>query len=70
MTPNVGTVDRIIRALIGIVLLYLAFFSGVPFFAAGIGKFLAILVGIVMLVAAVVRVCPLYSIFGISTCTR
>ena len=31
-------------------------------------KWIAAVVGIVMLVVAVVRVCPIYSILGIRTC--
>ncbi|NND92144.1 MAG: DUF2892 domain-containing protein, partial [Granulosicoccus sp.] len=37
MTRNVGSTDRIVRLLVGIVLLGLAFFSGMPLFAAGLG---------------------------------
>ena len=68
MNVNVGTLDRIIRAVLGVVLLWLAFFSGVPAMEAGALKWVAAVVGIVMLVVAVVRVCPIYSILGIRTC--
>lgn len=68
MTINVGTIDRIFRAILGAVLLYLAFFSGIPAFDGGIMKYGAAILGIVMLVVAVVRMCPIYSIFGIKTC--
>ena len=68
MTINVGTIDRILRAALGAVLLFLAFFSGLPAFDAGILKYGAAIVGVVMLVVAAVRMCPIYSIFGIKTC--
>lgn len=68
MTINVGTIDRILRAALGVVLLYLAFFSGLPAFDAGILKYGATIVGLVMLGVAAVRMCPIYSIFGIKTC--
>ena len=68
MTRNVGTTDRVIRALLGVVLLFLALFSGLPFFALPVVKVVAIAVGVVMLAVAVVRVCPIYSIFGFRTC--
>lgn len=68
MTINVGTTDRILRAALGVVLLYLAFFSGLSAFDAGIVKYGAAIVGVVMLVVAAVRMCPIYSIFGIKTC--
>jgi len=57
MTTNVGTIDRILRAALGVVLLYLAFF-----------KYGAAVIGVVMLATSTLKLCPLYSIFGIKTC--
>jgi hypothetical protein len=68
MTPNVGTIDRILRAALGLVLLYLAFLSGLPAFEGGLLKYGAAIVGVVMLVVAASRVCPVYSVFGFKTC--
>lgn len=68
MTINVGTIDRILRAGLGLGLLYLAFLSGIPSFEGGLMKYGAAVVGIVMLVVAATRVCPIYSIFGFKTC--
>jgi hypothetical protein len=48
MTNNVGTIDRILRAALGVVLLYLAFFSGLSLFAAPLFKYGAASIGIVM----------------------
>ena len=67
MITNVGPTDRILRALLGVVLLYLAFFSGLPAFDGGLLKYAAAVVGVVMLVVAAVRICPIYSIFGLKT---
>lgn len=68
MTLNVGTIDRVLRAVLGVVLLYLAFASGLPLFDGALFKYGAAVIGVVMLVVAAVRVCPLYSILGIKTC--
>lgn len=68
MRINVGTVDRIFRAVLGLVLLYLAFLSGMPFFEVPLYKYVAAIVGFVMLVVAVTRVCPIYSMLGVKTC--
>lgn len=68
MTANVGTLDRIIRAALGLGLLYLAFLSGSPAFESSLLKYGAALVGVVMLVVSAIRICPLYSIVGIRTC--
>lgn len=68
MKPNMGTLDRILRAALGVVLLYLAFFSGIAAFSEPLWKYGAAVVGIVMLVTSAIRMCPLYAIFGIKTC--
>ena len=68
MTTNVGTIDRVLRAVLGIVLLYLAFLSGLPLFAEGLPKYAAAIIGIVMLVTSTLKLCPLYSVLGLKTC--
>ncbi|KHK93053.1 YgaP family membrane protein [Novosphingobium malaysiense] len=56
---NVGTVDRAMRIILGIVLLALVFVG--PKTPWG-------LIGIIPLVTGLFRTCPLYSLFGIRTC--
>jgi len=68
MTTNVGTIDRILRAALGAVLLYLAFFGGLALFDAALFKYGAALVGVVMLATSTLKLCPLYSLLGIRTC--
>lgn len=68
MTVNVGTLDRALRAALGLVLLYLAFFSGLPAFDGAVMKYGAALVGVVMLGTSAMRMCPIYAIFGLKTC--
>ncbi len=68
MTKNVGTLDRAARAILGLVLLYLAFASGLLLFEGALVKYGAAVIGAVMLVVAAVRICPLYSLVGIKTC--
>lgn len=59
MQVNVGTVDRVLRIVAGLVLIGLA--------ATGrIGAWGWI--GIVPLLTGIVRVCPAYSILGVKTC--
>jgi hypothetical protein len=63
MKTNVGNADRIIRVIIGVALL--AWF----FVDQGNGFWhYAKLIGIVPLVTAAMGSCPLYSLFGLSTC--
>ncbi len=65
MTMNVGTVDRALRALVGVVALLGAFvfgwFSGWMVWAAAI-------VGVIMLVTAAMGMCPIYRLVGMNTC--
>ena len=59
MKVNVGTVDRIARALLGLVLVALALTG-----AIGAWGWL----GLVLIGVAAVGNCPLYSVLGVSTC--
>lgn len=68
MTVNVGTIDRILRAALGVVLLYLAFFSGLSLFAAPLFKYGAAVIGVVILATSTLRMCPIYSVLGLKTC--
>lgn len=63
MTANVGTIDRILRAVAGVVLLVLGFMS----FSGGV-QIGAIIVGVVLLATAGMRFCPAYRLLGIKTC--
>lgn len=68
MTTNVGTLDRILRAALGVALLYLAFASGITALDGALAKYATAAVGVVMLATAAMRFCPLYTLFGIKTC--
>ena len=68
MTANVGTLDRALRADLGLGLFHPAFLSGVPAFASSFLKYAVAAVGVVMLVAAAVRTCPVFAFFGLKTC--
>ena len=58
---NVGTMDRMCRILLGLVLTAMVFFG--PKSAWG-------WVGLVPLLTGLFRTCPVYSLFGISSCPR
>ena len=66
MKPNMGTIDRIIRAIVGIALIALWSFD----LLKGVSATIALVVGIVMLLTALLRWCPPYALFGINTGTR
>lgn len=64
MKQNVGTIERAIRAIVGIVAIAL-FALGMVEGTLGI---VAVVIGVVMLGTAAIGWCPPYAIFGISTC--
>lgn len=68
MTSNVGTVDRVFRFVLGLVLLAAPFVSGMAMFESGVATLISVLAGVVMLATAGMKFCPLYRIFGIRTC--
>lgn len=59
MTANVGTIDRFVRAMLGMALI-----------AASLAGFIGAWgwVGAVPLLTAAFRFCPLYTALGINTC--
>ena len=61
MKPNVGTLDRALRVVLGAALLALLIVL------EGNARWLG-LVGLVPLATAYVRWCPLYAVLGIDTC--
>ena len=64
MQKNVGSIDRTIRALVGLALLAV-YFMGV---AGGTLGIIALVVGFVMLGTAAIGWCPPYALLGINTC--
>lgn len=66
---NVGTVDRLLRLIIGAALIAAPFFmiQLEPSRAQGIA---AIVIGAVLVVTAVVKFCPIYGILGWRTRPR
>jgi hypothetical protein len=62
LKKNVGSIDRALRVLLGLALL-----AGFFLDSDGAYRWLY-LIGIVPLVTGLMSSCPLYSIFGLSTC--
>lgn len=68
MRVNVGSADRLIRIGLGLVLILLPFVSGLPLFTSLVATAASVVIGAVLIVTALVRFCPLYTLFGLSTC--
>lgn len=61
MNTNVGSIDRVIRVVLGLGLLSAVFWleGSVRWFG---------LIGLVPLLTAIFSICPLYTVLGIRTC--
>lgn len=59
MTRNVGTIDRVVRVVVGLAILSLVFVGPKTMWG---------LLGLVPLLTAVLGWCPPYAMLGISTC--
>jgi hypothetical protein len=59
MNPNVGTVDRVLRITVGLVLIALAAMGKIGWWGY---------IGIVPLATGIFRFCPAYTLLGIRTC--
>ncbi|WP_425441848.1 YgaP family membrane protein [Thioclava dalianensis] len=64
MKPNVGGIDRIVRIIVGL-LMVLAFFLSPP----GVYSWLWLL-GIFPLATGFLAKCPTYSLLGVNTCAK
>ncbi|MCZ7660577.1 MAG: DUF2892 domain-containing protein [Xanthobacteraceae bacterium] len=64
MASNVGTIDRIARVVIGLVLIAYAMPLGFP----QTGWNWVGWIGVVPLATGIFGTCPLYSLLGLSTC--
>jgi hypothetical protein len=59
MKTNVGSLDRVLRALLGVLLLALTATGTIGLWGW---------IGVVPLATAAFGVCPLYSVLGVNTC--
>ena len=64
MKKNIGTADRFVLVILGVIAIILGL-SGI--LDANL-KWIALVVGLVMITVASVQFCPFYVLFGINTC--
>jgi len=67
MKLNVGTPDRIVRLIIGVLLMLAPFITGWAMFTNPVWTWIFVIVGLVLAVTGLVRFCPAYAIFKLST---
>ena len=66
MKTNMGKLDRGLRILVALILVWVAFGTSVA--AAGGLHWLALIVAAIFVLTSVVGMCPLYSLVGLKTC--
>ena len=65
---NVGSIDRILRMIIGVLLIAAPFVFQAQLQGQTIISYAIPVVGIVLIATALFRFCPIYRLFGASTC--
>lgn len=68
MKTNIGTIDRSLRFLLGLVLVAAPFVSGLAIFSGSAATIISVIAGIVMIATSATKFCPLYTLFGTRTC--
>ncbi len=64
MACNVGGIERPIRIVLGILLIGVGAFAGLP----PVGTGMTLVAGTIALVTGAIGFCPVWSLFGINTC--
>lgn len=64
---NVGSLDRIIRGLLGLALLVAPFVPALSSWFNPMGMWASIVVGVVLLATSVMSFCPIYFALGLRT---
>lgn len=67
-TANVGTADRVVRLIVGIVLIASPWLFQSQIWQNPIMLWAIPIVGIVLAATGLVRFCPLYRLLGVRTC--
>ena len=65
---NIGSLDRVVRFVLGVTLLAAPFAMPALFAPLGQWRFAVAAVGAVLFGTALFRICPAYMLFGIRTC--
>lgn len=66
MKKNMGSYDKLIRLTVAIVIIVL-YYKGI---LAGTLGIIALVFAVIFTITSLVSFCPLYTIFGISTCKK
>ena len=65
---NVGKIDRILRTVVGLVLILAPLLANLSIFNTAAMMYGTIIVGAVLVATAAFKFCPLYRLIGVNTC--
>ncbi len=68
MINNIGSVDRILRLGVGVVLMLAPFITGLSLFESTTVTIVSVVVGLILATTAIFKFCPAYRLLGIRTC--
>jgi hypothetical protein len=61
---NEGTVDRVIRVILGFILIYT---GAIQMGLSGVLAYIVLLIGLILLISGIIGYCGLYTVIGINT---
>lgn len=67
-TANVGSLDRLLRIVIGLVLIAAPYFYASVIWETPLLRWLVPIIGVVLVATAFLHFCPLYRLIGVNTC--
>lgn len=68
MTANLGNLDRLVRAILGALLILAPLLNTPGIWSSATFAYGSMAVGLILIATAAFRFCPLYRLLGISTC--
>jgi len=69
MSVNIGSLDRLVRLVVGLLLVIAPFATTIALFQGTAATVISVIVGAVLVLTALTRVCPLYAMLGMRTCS-
>lgn len=67
LSKNVGTIDRVLRIVVGVILIALPYVYASPMWESGLLRWGAPIVGLILVLTGAINFCPLYRLLGLST---
>jgi hypothetical protein len=68
MVANVGNIDRLLRLVLGAVLIIAPYVAPLALLQSPAIQIIVVAVGLVLVITALFRFCPLYRLLGMATC--